>query len=153
MKIKNIKTILQWEYWPSYMFYVPLLPYAFYLAIKSRSFGFFSAVNPSIEGSGNGLESKYKTLQLIPKEYIPTSVFVIKNQKFEKTLTDIKNEKIGFPLIIKPNIGFRGLLVKKINSERELQNYLKKYNTIDLIIQEFIAYKNECGIFYYKIPG
>ena len=153
MKIKNIKTILQWEYWPSYMFYVPLLPYAFYLAIKSRSFGFFSAVNPSIEGSGNGLESKYKTLQLVPKEYIPKSIFVIKNQKFEKTVSDIKNKNIEFPLIIKPNIGFRGLLVKKINSKEEFQNYLKKYNTIDLIIQEFIAYKNECGIFYYKIPG
>jgi len=145
--------MLQWEYWPSYMFYVPLLPYAFYLAIKSRSFGFFSAVNPSIEGSGNGLESKYKTLQLVPEEYIPKSIFVIKNQKFQKTLTAIKNEKIEFPLIIKPNIGFRGLLVKKINSQGELQNYLKKHNTIDLIIQEFIAYKNECGIFYYKIPG
>jgi len=150
MKIKNIQ---QWEYWPSYMFYIPLLPYAFYLAIKSRSFGFFSAVNPSIEGSGNGLESKYKTLQLVPDKYKPQSIFVNKNQKFEKTLCNIKNKKIEFPLIIKPNIGFRGLLVKKINSQEELQNYLKKYNTIDLIVQEFIAYKNECGIFYYKLPG
>jgi len=150
MKIKNIQ---QWEYWPSYMFYIPLLPYAFYLAIKSRSFGFFSAVNPSIEGSGNGLESKYKTLQLVPDKYKPQSIFVNKNQKFEKTLCNIKNKKIEFPLIIKPNIGFRGLLVKKINSKEELQNYLKKYNTIDLIVQEFIAYKNECGIFYYKLPG
>ncbi len=153
MKVKNLKTILQWEYWPPYMFYVPLLPYAFYLAIKSRSFGFFSAVNPSIEGSGNGLESKFKTLQLIPDKYKPQSIFVSKSQQFEKTLSDIKNENIEFPLIIKPNIGFRGLLVKKINSQEELQNYLKKYNTIDLIIQEFIAYKNECGIFYYKEPG
>ena len=153
MKIKNLKTILQWEYWPSYMFYVPLLPYAFYLAIKSRSFGFFSAVNPSIEGSGNGLESKYKTLQLVPDTYKPQSIFVSNNQKLKKTLSDLQHEKIEFPLIIKPNIGFRGLLVKKINSQEELHNYLKKYNTIDLIIQEFIAHKNECGIFYYRIPG
>ena len=64
----------------------------------------------------------------MPKEYIPNSIFLIKNQKLAKTLSDIKNKNIEFPLIIKPNIGFRGLLVKKINSKEELQNYLKKYN-------------------------
>ena len=39
----NFKKITNWEYWPSYLFYGPLLPYAFYLAIKAKSFGFFSA--------------------------------------------------------------------------------------------------------------
>ena len=153
MKIKNFIKIPHWEFWPSYMFYVPILPYALYLALKSKSFGFFSAVNPSIEGSGNGLESKYKTIQLVPNKYKPKSILVKKNQEIEKVLTNLEKEKIEFPLIIKPDIGFRGLLVKKINSEKELQVYLKKYNTINLIIQEFITYKNECGIFYYKIPG
>ena len=71
MKLFHFKKIMQWEYWPWYIFYIPLLPYAFYLALKSRSFGFFSAVNPGIEGSGNGLESKYKTLQLLPEKYKP----------------------------------------------------------------------------------
>ena len=57
MKGIRFKKLTNWEYWPSYMFYVPVVPYAIYLALKSRSFGFFSAVNPAIEGSGNGLES------------------------------------------------------------------------------------------------
>lgn len=153
MRTRSLKIIKEWEYWPSYMFYVPLLPYAFYLAFKARSFGFFSAVNPSIEGSGNGLESKYKTLQLIPPKYKPKSIIISKNKNILKVVSNLKNENINYPLIIKPDIGFRGLLVKKINSEAELKNYLKKYNSIDLIIQEFIDYKNECGIFYYKIPG
>jgi hypothetical protein len=153
MRAKGLKIIKEWEYWPSYMFYVPLLPYAFYLAFKARSFGFFSAVNPSIEGSGNGLESKYKTLQLIPSKYKPKSIIISKNKNILKVVSNLENENINYPLIIKPDIGFRGLLVKKINSEVELKNYLKKYNSIDLIIQEFIDYENECGIFYYKIPG
>ncbi|UMB54268.1 D-alanine--D-alanine ligase [Lutibacter sp. A64] len=153
MKVHNFKKSLQWEYWPSYLFYVPVVPYAFYLALKSRSFGFFSAVNPSIEGSGNGLESKFKTIELVPDTYKPKSMFVAKNQKLEEILNNLKQKNIEFPLIIKPDIGFRGLLVKKINTEIELQNYLKKYNTINLIIQEFISYKNECGIFYHRIPN
>lgn len=149
----SFKKILNWEYWPSYMFYVPLLPYAFYLAIKSKSFGFFSAVNPSIEGSGNGLESKYKTTLLIPSAYKPKTIFIPKKESLTNIYDDLKSEEITFPLIIKPDIGFRGLLVKKINTKEELSNYLKKYDSLNLIIQEFIEYKNECGIFYYKIPG
>ncbi|MHB1148467.1 MAG: D-alanine--D-alanine ligase [Lutibacter sp.] len=153
MEIRNLKKITNWEFWPSFMFYVPLLPYAFYLALKARSFGFFSAVNPGIEGSGNGLESKYKTLQLLPSNYCPNSIYVEKGENIQDILPKITENNIEFPLIIKPDIGFRGLLVTKINNEAELSVYHKKYNSINLIIQEFVAYKNECGIFYHRIPG
>ncbi|MBK5208993.1 MAG: D-alanine--D-alanine ligase [Flavobacteriaceae bacterium] len=152
MGISNLKKITNWEYWPSYMFYVPLLPYAFYLAIKARSFGFFSAVNPSIEGSGNGLESKYKTLQLLPQKYCPKTIYMAKGENIEEITPKLTSNNIQFPLIIKPDIGFRGLLVTKIKDENELTVYLKKYNSINLIIQEFIEYTNECGIFYHRIP-
>ncbi|MGV8945280.1 MAG: D-alanine--D-alanine ligase [Lutibacter sp.] len=153
MGILNFKKFTDWEYWPSYMFYVPLLPYAFYLALKARSFGFFSAVNPGIEGSGNGLESKYKTIQLLPKKYCPNSIYVNFSESYKETISKITSNNIDFPLIIKPDVGFRGLLVTKIKDEYELSDYLKKYNSINLIIQEFISLKNECGIFYHRIPG
>jgi len=153
MSFSSLKKNIHWEYWPSYMFYVPLLPYAFYLAIKARSFGFFSAVNPGIEGSGNGLESKYDSIQIVPEKLKPKTVYIKSNSYFKEVLQKTKINNIRFPLIIKPDIGFRGLLVQKINSEKELHHYLKKFNSLNLIIQEFITFKNECGIFYHKIPG
>jgi hypothetical protein len=153
MGIPSLKKFTNWEYWPSYMFYVPLLPYAFYLALKARSFGFFSAVNPGIDGSGNGLESKYKTIQLLPVKYCPNTIFIGKGKHIEEIIQKITKNNISFPLIIKPDIGFRGLLVAKIINENELSSYLKKYNSINLIIQEFVEFKNECGIFYHRIPG
>lgn len=153
MGIRNLNKITNWEYWPSFMFYVPLLPYALYLAIKARRFGFFSAVNPGIEGSGNGLESKYKTIQLLPSNYCPNTIYVEKGENIQDILPKITENNIEFPLIIKPDIGFRGLLVTKIKNEIELSAYLKKYNSIALIIQEFVEYKNECGLFYHRIPG
>ncbi|SFS74754.1 ATP-grasp domain-containing protein [Lutibacter maritimus] len=145
-KIKN------WEYWSASMFYVPLLPYAFYLAIKAKSFGFFSAVNPGIEGSGNGLESKFKTIELLPDYCKPKSIFIPKNETLANVIEKLKTSAIHYPIIIKPDIGFRGLLVKKIADEQELSSYSKKYNSINLIIQEFIDLKNECGIFYHRFP-
>lgn len=153
MGIRNLIKITNWEFWPSYLFYVPLLPYAFYLAIKARSFGFFSAVNPGMEGSGNGLESKYKTIQLLPSNYCPNTILVEKGENIQDILPKITENNIEFPLIIKPDIGFRGLLVTKIRNEADLTAYLKKFNSINLIIQEYIDYKNECGLFYHRIPG
>ena len=149
----NFKKITNWEYWPSYLFYIPVIPYAFLLAIKSRSFGFFSAVNPAIDGSGNGLESKYNTIQLIPDSYKPKTIFIKKGEQLINLLPKLTLKNINYPLIIKPDIGFRGLLVQKINSESELSEYITKYNSINLIIQEFVDYKNECGIFYHRFPN
>ncbi|SDX51789.1 RimK-like ATP-grasp domain-containing protein [Lutibacter oricola] len=148
----NLTKLTNWEYWPWYMFYIPNLPYAIYLAIKAKSLVFFSATNPCISHSGNGSESKYKTLELIPKKFIPKTIFIQKNETFKWVLNQILENNLEFPLIIKPDIGFRGLLVKQIHSTKDLEEYLAKNNCIDLILQDFIDYKNECGIFYHRIP-
>lgn len=61
------------------MFYIPNLPYAFYLAAKAKHAAFFSAANPSIKSSGNGTESKFTTLGLIPDKYKPKSILHVAN--------------------------------------------------------------------------
>ncbi|MDP3314209.1 D-alanine--D-alanine ligase [Lutibacter sp.] len=148
-----LKKYFQWEYWPSYMFYLPVIPYAIYLAIKARNLVFFSATNPGIIHSGNGSESKYKTIQLIPQKYRPLTLFFAKGELNKEILDKLNSSSINYPLICKPDIGFRGLLVKKINSEEDLINYLTKNKEIDLIIQEFIPFSKECGIFYHRLPN
>ena len=135
------------------MFYVPNVPYGLYLALKAKNFVFFSATNPAIKHSGNGSESKFQTLELIPGLYKPISILIKKYSEFSSTLNSVKNSNLNFPLIAKPDIGYRGLLVKKINSETELEAYLTKYNSIDVILQEYIDLPKECGIFYYRIPN
>jgi D-alanine-D-alanine ligase-like ATP-grasp enzyme len=147
-----LKKLKNWEYWPTYMFYVPNLPYAFYLALKAKSLTFYTAANPILKSSGNGTESKFESLQHIPKKYKPKTILVSPSENLDAVLEKIELEKIEFPLIVKPDIGFRGLLVQKINTEIELKKYLKKY-PLNIIIQEFIKYKNECGIFYYRLPN
>ncbi|HSQ46821.1 MAG TPA: hypothetical protein VLM44_07890, partial [Lutibacter sp.] len=90
---------------------------------------------------------------MLPSDFCPNTIFVEKGENIQDILSKIAKNNIEFPLIIKPDIGFRGLLVTKIKDEFELSVYLKKYNSINLIIQEYIDYSNECGIFYHKIPG
>ncbi|WP_339885830.1 D-alanine--D-alanine ligase [Polaribacter vadi] len=127
------------------------MPYAFYLAAKAKHAAFFSAANPIIKSSGNGTESKFTTIQLVPEKYKPKTILHVENSSIDETLLKLQHQQLEFPLIAKPDIGFRGLLVKKITSKNELKIYLNTYN-IDIILQEFIAYKHECGIFYSRNP-
>ena len=134
------------------MFYIPNIPFAFYHAIKAGSLVFYTATNPGIENSGIGTESKFKTLQLLPEKYLPKTIFHKSNSNIELTLNAINQSQITYPLIAKPDVGFRGLLVKKIENENSLISYLKKY-PIDILIQEFLTEENECGIFYHRLPN
>ncbi|MEX6625305.1 ATP-grasp domain-containing protein [Tenacibaculum salmonis] len=148
----KINKIIKWEYWPSFMFYIPNIPFVCYHMIKARNLVFFTATNPGIENSGIGTESKFKTLLLLPEKYLPKTVLHKADSLISNTLKAINQTEITYPLIAKPDIGFRGLLVKKITNKEELICYLKKY-PIDIIIQEFLTEKNECGIFYHRLPN
>jgi hypothetical protein len=59
---------------------------------------------------------------------------------------------LSFPLIAKPDIGQRGLQVKLVQTEEELSAYAGD-SKVDFLIQEYIDYPHEIGVFYYRIPG
>lgn len=65
----------------------------FFLILKAKSLTFFSAANPGIKSSGNGSESKFQTLALIPKEFKPKSIFHGKEDNFEETIKKIQETK------------------------------------------------------------
>lgn len=152
MANNKLHKLFHWEHWPLLMFYIPNIPYAFFHGLKIRNLVFYTAVNPGIKDSGIGSESKYETLKLLPERYIPKSVFHSQDQNIEFTIQRIADEGILFPMIVKPDQGFRGLLVKKIENVNELKTYLTKY-PVSFIIQEFLTHENECGIFYYRHPN
>ncbi len=151
-KIKSFFTkLIQWEHWPTLMFYIPLIPFYIYSAFKYKHIVPYLIANPAIKYSGNGTESKFETLQLIPEQYKPETILITPENNFNDILLLIEKSSIKFPLIAKPDIGFRGYLVKKIDTKNDLETYLHK-NKVNIIIQEFIDYENECGLFYYRFP-
>ncbi|MDX2172015.1 MAG: hypothetical protein SFY56_02770 [Bacteroidota bacterium] len=144
--------MFKYEYWPMLLFYIPVLPYWFYLAIKNKSLAYFSVANPGIELGGFFGESKSEILALIDKEYLPKSVSV----KIEANFMDLKNQLIQqaifYPIIAKPDVGERGNDVCKINSETELI-YYHTNTKFSYIIQEFIDYEFEFGVLYSRLPN
>ncbi|HHB79414.1 MAG TPA: hypothetical protein ENK85_09310 [Saprospiraceae bacterium] len=142
----------QWEYWPMAAFYIPVFPYYLYLSVRAGHPFFYVAANPSIKSGGSGFESKYDTIKMLPQKWAPKTILAPKGSDFKVIQNALRQKEIDFPVIAKPDIGFRGLLVEKVNNPAQLKAHIQKYQ-IDFIIQEFIESPIEFSIFYHRIPG
>jgi len=150
LKLKLHK-LIHWEYWSMEAVYYPIFPVWFYFALKAKSFFFFNAANPSIKNGGMAMESKKEIYDLIPQEYIPKTVLIKKATVLNEVISIIQDNGLCFPMIAKPDIGMKSFGVEKIESVNELKAYIKKISH-NFLIQEFIDYPNEVGIFYARHP-
>ncbi|WP_336732082.1 D-alanine--D-alanine ligase [Chryseobacterium sp. VD8] len=152
MKLKHrIHKIAHWEYWSTFSIYLPLFPVWLYCAYKAKTLLFFHGANPSIKYGGMAMESKKEIYDLIPENWIPKTVFVSSEISFNEILSELKSQTINFPVIVKPNIGLKGLGVVQVENVNELEDY-QKNNDCDFLIQEKINYQHEVGIFYHRFP-
>jgi hypothetical protein len=144
--------ITHWEYWPFHVIYFPIYFYWAWLMLKARAVFFFNAANPSIENGGFLMESKKKIYDLLPSHFYPTTLLFEPGVGTKTVLAEIIRVGIDFPFIAKPDIGMRGMQVKLISNEIELNAYLLQ-SKVPFLIQSYITYTEEAGIFYCKIPG
>jgi hypothetical protein len=144
--------LLHWEYWSFNAVYIPIYPVFIWLCIRARSFFFYAAANPTIQNGGFLGESKKDLYQLIPADLQPKTIFFAQGADPAFVMEELNRNGFRFPLIGKPDIGGRGRGVKKLNDEDAVKAYVTNAG-IDFHIQEFIAYENEMGIFYYRFPN
>ena len=137
--------LFNWEYWPYYLVYTPVAFYWFWLSIKSRSIFFFNTANPGMKNGGFALDSKNHTYAHIPPQYCPKTILV-------KAGSPASINEMPLPLIAKPDIGQRGLQVKLLRSKQGLADYADN-SKVDFLLQEYINYPHEAGIFYCRRPG
>jgi carbamoylphosphate synthase large subunit len=98
------------------------------------------------------MESKKEVYDLIPFEYYPATLFFKTAHHYEDILALIKQRNLKYPLIGKPDIGMKGMMVKKLENENELSFYCEN-SKVDFLVQEYVPFKNEIGIFYYRFPN
>ena len=104
-----------------------------------------------MKNGGFVMDSKIEIYDLIPQKFYPKTKFVKEKIPFNEVEAIIENSKINFPFIVKPDIGLRGSAVKKVTNVEELKAYHNKAN-FDYLLQDFIQYENEVGIFYVRFP-
>lgn len=143
-KVKN------WEYWPAYLVYAPTFFYWVIMALKFRSVHFYKNANPGIKNGGLFGDRKSDIYQLLPPETYPKTFLIYQHKSY--ILEDVlRDNDFVFPLIVKPDVGARGVDVQKVNSIDEIKAYAQATKK-DFLIQEFVNLPQELGLFYIKYP-
>jgi len=144
--------LLHWEYWSMNVVYALLYPIFAWLCIRSGWKYFFTAANPLIRYGGFLMESKKEIYDQLPAGTYPKTILVKAGTAISQVISELKDNGFQYPLIAKPDIGMRGLAAKKLSTENDLLAVVPVYS-IDFLIQEFVPYENEVGIFYCRYPG
>ena len=136
-------------YWVSKLFYYQSVFYGFVYSLRFLSPTFFSATNPALEYGGMFDDKKSDVYKLVPNKYLPKMALADNQMDVSRIMN---TGTLSYPLVIKPDIGFKGYLVLKVNNEDQLSKALPKYDDKSILIQEFIDYSKEYSILIYRYP-
>ncbi|MCG9875063.1 MAG: VTT domain-containing protein [Leptospiraceae bacterium] len=145
----KLQKIPKLEFWPIWIFYIPVIPYIALLMLRYKGFLTITCSNPGIENGGMAGESKSKILTQLPQEWIARFILIEPGSKV--TEEAILLDGFQFPLILKPDVGERGAFVQKVQNYQELISILANVN-VPTILQEFHPGPFEIGVFYYRYP-
>lgn len=133
-----------WEFWPAWLFYLPVVVNYLWLAVRYRGLTLPTAANPGIFSGGIVGESKIATL----RELSATSP----EFTAEARLVNAAPRDLEYPFILKPDVGQRGVGVKLIRHPQQAEEYLAG-TSATLIAQRYAPGPHEVGVFYYRFPG
>lgn len=144
----------QFEFWPAWLFYIPIVPRYIYLGLKYRSFYLPFYADPFLENAGLIGESKWDIYKYLEENEYSLKTLLLKfsderPQQIQKLLDD---NHFSYPFILKPDVGQRGFAVRVIKNAQELSEYLAvaKFN---LIMQQYCEWSHEAGVFYIRMPN
>lgn len=88
----------------------------------------------------------------LPKRYYPRTIYIDPTLKFESLKAEVKAAGFQYPILAKPDVGMKGMLMRKINNEDQLKYYHSKVQ-VDYIIQDMIELPMEFSVFHIRYPG
>ena len=145
-----MRRIINWEYWPFYIVYIPVFLLDLICAIVLRNPFYFKAVNPGMDNGGMYGQSKWKLYQATKGKYQPKTLFIPAETAFTSKFAKTIASELNFPVILKPDRGERGNGVHVLHRWEELCE-LPTFS-YDNLMQEFHEYPLEIGAFYIRHP-
>ncbi len=152
---ENNPPINHFEYWPPYLFHLPSICFYIILAFRYRSLTLPTVANPGFP------DSKCAILDRVPpdfKQWVARYKLFRRpgdNSRRAKAAQYIINEfGIDYPLVVKPDLGLKGIGIERLNNFQDLKSYLiRTRGTGALQFQEYIDWPGEAGVFYIRRPG
>lgn len=151
----RLARVWRWEFWPAWVFYLPLVPWYACLAARHRGLTVWTAANPGLPAGGVVGESKAGILARLPAEWTVPTLLVPPGDPGERArlaLAAVGERRWAYPLVLKPDAGQRGAGVKLCRDAADVEKYLGA-NPDAVIAQPYHPGPFEAGVFYYRLPG
>ncbi len=142
------------EQLPKSLLCIPLVLHWFYLGARYRSLTLPSCLNPRIETGGLAGESKSACLAQVGEAFAPWIAPWCRVVSGRDAGAARVAAGLDYPLIAKPDIGWCGYGVRRIDGDDALDAYTAAVPAGGaFILQRLIAAPNEAGLLYVREPG
>ncbi len=148
------------EFWPQRYFYAPMFLYWLWLTLKHGGrFTLPTIANPLMPMGGWIGESKAAVFDLsgpYARKFIsPWAVF---ERTADATVADAlsvaRRAGLDFPFVAKPDMGCRGVGVRRVRDETELSAYIAAFpENQRIVFQQLVDHEGEAGVFYVRKPN
>jgi membrane protein DedA with SNARE-associated domain len=153
-----IEKLRRWEFWPAWMFYAPVAMFCIWFSLRYRGIALPTIANLNQRNGGIVGESKFAILRQLAQTSpgLTAEAYFIQEgslgERLKRTQEILRELRIEFPFVLKPDTAQRGAGFAKIRSEGQLAGYLQKVSA-PLVLQRYVAGPLEAGIFYYRFPN
>lgn len=152
------------EFWPPKLFYIPIVVAWLVLSLRHRSLTLPTIANPLFPYGGLVGEEKSRILDQVDSEgrkwfarhyaWQRGQVGESVTAETARVLQVLTSHGLSLPVVAKPDLGCRGVGVRCIKDEAELQAYLECFPPDQTIVfQQYIPHEPEAGILYVRYPG
>lgn len=149
---------------PPALFYAPLVLTWIGFGLRHRSLTLPALANPMIPTGGMWGESKSRYLLDVGDSercWVADFVVIKRGPGMQRSADDFTQARaalaqagIEYPLVAKPDIGWQGFGVCRIDNETALSAYLARFPAdADVILQRYVPYAGEAAVLFARGPG
>lgn len=158
MLLARLTRLWRTEYWPTWMFYAPLAPYYLWLAYRTGHLLAYTACNPAIAGHGGVVGESKQEIQsgleseggcVLPCVAVETGKDAALRAAQADEYVRAMAELGGYPVIVKPDSGFRGYSVRVVRQASEFEAYFGQMRN-RAILQKYHGGPGEIGVMWVR---
>jgi membrane protein DedA with SNARE-associated domain len=156
--LQPLRKYTRWEFWPAWLFYIPVIAHIIYLALRHRSVYAPLFANPGIRTAGLVGESKVEILSNLMQsnpDYVADGYLVDAGDlrhRLQAAKVILAEHQISYPFVLKPDVGERGSGFRMVKDEQQMVSYLAQVQG-RVILQRYVPGPFEVGVFYYRRPS
>jgi hypothetical protein len=147
----KLERMRRWEFWPAWLYYLPIVAWILLLGLRHRQPTAFTAANPALDNGGVVGERKHQALAPLQDNAPDLAArFRLLCGTERLAAAQAFAAEVGFPVVLKPDVGQRGRGVFIARNAAAMSDYLQRFQG-DVIAQRYVA-GEEYGVFIARGP-